>query len=195
MKFALIGAGGHAKALVEALHSQGHRIVLYVDPRAADWLDARRLADDRELDDKRLALVFGFGATTPRALAARLGIVRGYLARGFKAPPIVHPAASVSKSARLGAGAAVVAGATVMPATEIGVGAIVNTNASVDHDSTVGHGAHVAPGAVVLGGCRIGDCAMVGAGSVLLQGTAVPKKTLVRATSLWRGAQLKKRSR
>lgn len=193
MRVALVGAGGHAKALVEALLAQGHRIEVYVDLLESDWLDARRVTSDRDLSDTRLAVIIGFGGTTPSALVKRLAVLRRYLARGFEAPAVVHPAATVSRSARLGAGVCIIAGAVIQPATNLGMGVIVNTNAVVDHDSAVAEGSHVAPGAVVLGGCKVGGCAMIGAGAVVLQGASVPDRTLVRAASLWRRKSVKKR--
>lgn len=185
----LVGAGGHAKAIVETIRSQGGDIDAYVDERTVDWLAARRIPGDAEAiaASARPPIAIGFGATSPNALRRRLALVRRYLDAGFSAPPVVHPVAFVSASARLESAVVVLGGAVVQPAASIGTGAIVNSRALVEHDSVIGAGAHVAPGAIVLGGCKVGDCAMLGAGSVLIQGGSLADFALVPAAALSRG--------
>jgi len=176
----LVGAGGHAKAIVEAIEAAGGSLRGYVDPCAAAWLDRPRYAADGDAPATGGAAI-GVGGIDPDALARRLALLERYAARGFALPPVVHPAATVSRTAALGAGVVVLAGAVVQPDGVIGDGAIVNSRALVEHDCRIGRGAHVAPGAIVLGGCTVGECAMVGAGSVVLPGSEVPERATVRA--------------
>lgn len=185
MGLVLVGAGGHAKALVEALAAQGLAVGAYVDGTECAWLPGvrRYASDDASEDHPADGFVLGIGAVNPDGLARRLELYSRYAARGWKAPPVVHPAATVSARAALGEGSHVLAAAIVQPGAAIGSAAIVNTGAIVEHDSTVGAGAHVAPGAIVLGGVRVGACAMIGAGAVVLQGATVPDRTLVHANT------------
>lgn len=177
----LIGAGGHAKAVVEAAIVTVGEIAAYVDPRPAGWLRAAHLAADADVKVTGIPVVIGMGGVTAAQLKARLALLDSYLGRGHPAPAVVHPEAHVSASARLESGAIVLAGAVVQPGAVIGRGAIVNTRAVVEHDSVIGEGSHVAPGAIVLGGCRVGCCAMIGAGAVVLPGVMVDDETLVPA--------------
>lgn len=177
----LIGAGGHAKAVVEAAEATVGTVVAYVDPRPADWLKAVRLSSDAEVTASGIPVVIGIGGVTAAQLKNRLALLDAYLGREHRAPAIVHPSAHVSAAARLEDGAIILAGAVVQPGAVIGRGAIVNTRAVAEHDSIIGAGAHVAPGAVVLGGCRIGRCAMIGAGAVVLPATVVDDEALVPA--------------
>ena len=185
MNVVLVGAGGHAKGVVEALRASGGKVVTYIDRVPANWLDARREESDEAVEPSVGALVFGLGGMTPDALAIRLALFERYRSRGFSAEPIVHSAGWVGTSARLGVGTVVLAGAVVQPGVQIGQAVIVNSGAIIEHDSTVGDGTHVAPGAIVLGGCRVGSCCMIGAGSVILPGAEVPDATLVRAATRW----------
>lgn len=179
----LVGAGGHARALAEALAARGLRIAAYVDRAACAWLPGvPRFESDDETEGHRAdGFVLGIGAVSPDGLARRLDLFRRYAARGWSAPAVVHPSAIVSAGAALGEGCHVLAGAVVQPGAAIGKAAIVNTGAIVEHDGRLGEGAHVAPGAIVLGGCNVGDCAMIGAGAVVLQGASVPGRALVPA--------------
>lgn len=184
MTLLLVGAGGHAKAIVEALKANGKTITAYADPQPRDWIDARHVPDD----DTARALpkgevVIGLGGMTGDDLARRLALLETYLDEGWTAGPVVHPSAIVSETADLGAGAIVLAGALVQPGARIGRGAIVNTGAIVEHDSAIGDGAHVGPGAIVLGGCSIGATAMIGAGAAVLPLADIAAGALVPAQS------------
>lgn len=188
MNVVLVGAGGHAKAICEAISAAGGSVSAYVAPEPASWLTARHIAEDAAANPDDGEAVLGIGGVEPEALARRLALLDQYLERGFAASPVRHQAAQVSPSAVLEPGVVVLAGAVVQPGARIGRGAIINSNALVEHDSSIGAGSHVAPGAIVLGDCRVGDCCMIGAGAVVLQGARVPDRTLVRATRLFGGA-------
>ncbi len=181
MSAILVGAGGHAKAVVEALRAGGEAIACYVDPRKAEWLDADHADSDEAVAPEAGGVVMGLGGADPKSLRRRLALLDSYIARGFAAPPVIHPAAHVSPGAALDRGAIVLAGAVVQPGARLGRGAIVNTGAIVEHDSEIGEGAHIAPGAIVLGGCRIGACCMIGASAIVLPGVRVADGALVPA--------------
>lgn len=177
----LIGAGGHARALVEALTSSGEQVHAYVAREVADWLPVRR-CEEADLP-AGAAVVIGIGGVTPPSLERRVGLCQ----TGWMPFTVVHPRSIVSATARIEAGAQILAGAVIQPNARIGRLAIVNTGAIVEHDAEVGEGAHIAPGSIVLGGAKVGRFALVGAGSVVLPFATVPEKALVKATSLWHG--------
>lgn len=183
VKVVLIGAGGHAKAIVEAIRGAGGAIVAYVDPREAAWLSAKQIAEQglSSAMEAGAKLVMGIGGVEPGGLAKRLALVDTYRSTGMSFVTVIHPVAHVSPTATLEDGAIVLAGAVVQPGAAIGRGAIINTRAIVEHDSTIGAGSHVAPGAIVLGGCRVGSCCMIGAGAVILPGTTIGDDSLVPA--------------
>lgn len=181
MNFVLVGAGGHAKVIVETVVAQGGRIARYVDSAAAGWLNAPRETSDEALTPADGTLLLGLGGIDPEGLEQRFALLDRYLARGFQSDPLVHPAAWVSSSATLESGSVVLAGAVVQPNVRIGRGVIVNSGAIVEHDSTVGDGSHIAPGAIVLGACEVGRFCMIGAGAVILPQVRVSDRSLVAA--------------
>ena len=184
--FLLVGAGGHAKAIVEALES--HALMAYVDNVAAPWLAARHICDDETAlrSAEPANFVLGVGGVTRDALERRFLLFERYLASGRAAPPLRHPAAYVSAAAQIEEGANILAGAVVQPGAVIGRAAIVNTGAIVEHDSHLGAGSHLAPRAVLLGGVTVGRCAMIGAGAVVLPQCEIGDGVLVAANSLSR---------
>jgi len=100
---------------------------------------------------------------------------------GFELPPILHPAAWVSPSAKIGEGVFVGAGAVIQAGAVLGKASLINSNATVEHHAEIGEGAHVGPGAVLAGLAKVGQLSMVGAGAVLKDRVAVGKFCTVGA--------------
>ncbi len=184
-EFLLVGAGGHSKAIVEALGSAA--LAAYVDKTAAPWLAAERIGDDEMALQSALPanFVMGLGGDTLDALERRYALFEEYAGSGRAAPQLRHPAAHVSPSAEIAPGAIILAGAIVQPGAVIGRAAIVNTGAIVEHDTRLGDGSHLAPGAVLLGGVTVGRCSMVGAGAVVLPQSEIGDRVLVPANTLY----------
>jgi len=181
----LVGAGGHAKGVVEVLTLCSQSIAAYADPIKADWLDASWCQDVPTWTklNGHDRFVMGIGGVAPDKLQKRLAIFDDICDQGLSPVTAIHPRANVSADADIQDGAIIMTGAIVQPGAIIGRGAIINTGAIIEHDSVVGAGSHVAPGAIVLGQCHIGDACMVGAGAVVLQGNTVEMGTLVKAVS------------
>jgi sugar O-acyltransferase (sialic acid O-acetyltransferase NeuD family) len=188
INFILLGAGGHAKALADAITVNGGSIKAYVDPKTSDWLDARHETKEENVEPSDGSVVIGLGGLSPIKLQARLSMLDRFLERGFSAEPIIHPSAYVSPQATLEPGTVILGNAIIQPDARIERGAIVNTSATIEHDSTVGAGAHIAPGAIVLGDCQIGKCGFIGAGTVILQGRTTPDAHFIAALSCYDGA-------
>lgn len=185
-KILLVGAGGHSKAIVEALG--GGALAAYVDDSPVAWLEVARIADDETALQSALPenFVMGLGGESPAALDRRYALFEKYVGSGRAAPPLCHPTARVSPSAEIGAGAIILAGAIVQPGATIGRAAIVNTGAIIEHDSKLGTGSHLAPGAMLLGEVAVGRCSMVGANAVVLPQSEIGDRELVPANTLHR---------
>jgi acetyltransferase EpsM len=97
---------------------------------------------------------------------------------------VVHPAAIVSPSATIGAGAMLLAGSIIGPSARIGRGCIVNHAASVDHDCVVGDHANICPGARIGGTALIGNDVFVGLNAAILPGLRVGDGAIVGAGAI-----------
>ena len=113
--------------------------------------------------------------------ATRLHVSELLLRRGFELCTIVHPRATVARSAVVAAGAFVAAGAIVCPGSTIGMGVIVNTAASVDHECVIEDGAHIGPGVRLGGNTRIGRGAWIGIGATVLNNVTIGNGSLIGA--------------
>lgn len=185
----LVGGGGHAKVVIDALRSSGRRVLGVLDRAAGASslrvVGATLLGGDSWLDAKRpsaLEIAVGVGANP--AVGPRRRIHERLRARGFRVATVVASSASVSPSARLEEGVQILTAAIIHPDAVIGTGAVINTRAVVEHDAVVGAFAFVGPGAVLCGEVRLGAEAFVGAGAVVLPGVTIGAASVIGAGSV-----------
>ena len=183
-----IGAGGHAKVLIETLWLAGLFEVwglLAADPiiRGNLIMGIPVRGDDTLLPEIwKLGIrhaFMGIGSIRPDPLRREL-FDRAQKV-GLEMIQVIHPTAVISTSALLGHGTVVMAGAIINAGAQIGDNVIVNTAAVIEHDCMVGDHAHVATGAVLAGGVRVLPGAHIGAGATVRQGITVHAAALVGA--------------
>jgi sugar O-acyltransferase (sialic acid O-acetyltransferase NeuD family) len=181
-----LGAGTHAKSVLEALRSLDlYDVTAIVDDdpaKAGGEIFGTPIASAAELSELRgraahaFVGVGGIGDSGPRRAA-----FERLLAAGFEVPAILHESAIVSPWATLGRGVQALAGAIVNAGAEIGDDTIVNTGAIVEHDCSIGAHAHLAPGVRLAGLASVGEGAHVGIGAVVIEGVRVGARALVGA--------------
>lgn len=187
-RIVVIGAGGHARVIIDAARLAGHQIVgvLAQDAHAGtEVLGCPVLGRDDEAAHVLTRLI---GQVDSTAVAIGDNYVRAAIAhRLAESMPqlqfatVVHPSAVVSPTARIGAGTVVLAGAVVGVGADVGRHCIVNTRASVDHDGRIEDFASVAPGAILGGTVRIGTRTAVCLGAKIIQGIDVGSDVIVGA--------------
>lgn len=162
----IFGAGGHGRVVADAALLAG------------GW--SRVIATDRDPQRCRGELLPGVGLlpvaqAVERADAIHVAIgdaaSRRREAAMLAARPlatVIHPRASVSAYAAIGAGCFVAAQAVVAAGARLERAVIVNHGAVVDHDVQVGEFCHVAPLAALGGGAWIGANVLVGSGACVL---------------------------
>ncbi|MEY4606382.1 MAG: hypothetical protein RLY45_1142 [Actinomycetota bacterium] len=170
MRVLVVGGGGHAKVCIESLRDCGHDVVGAVtrDGNPVEGLGVSVLGSDDDLGAHASACGADAVFVAVGDNVARRDLIERATAGGLVLVSAVSRHAMVSQTARLGDGAAVMAGAVVNADAVLGRGAVVNSRASVDHDCTVGECAHIAPGAVLCGGVEVGEGALVGVGAKVL---------------------------
>ena len=182
----ILGAGGHAKVLIDALLLSSAVIAGVVDPDLAlvgtTILGVPVLGGDdviNEFPPSEIKLVNGLGSVG--LPVKRQQLFERFKCMGYKFATVVHPSAVVASDVVLGEGAQVMAGAVIQPGCHIGINSIINTRASVDHDSIVGEHVHVAPGVTMSGCVKIGMGSHIGTGATLIQGKSIGRGCLVAA--------------
>jgi UDP-perosamine 4-acetyltransferase len=186
--YVILGAGGHAAVLIDALLSAGAKPPLgALCPDAGLWgqkiLGAPILGDDDLLAElasgAAKAFAVGVGSVGDTRLRRRLFELG--LRNGLKPLFIRHPTAIVAPSSTHGAGFQLLAGAIVGARATIGRNVLINTRAVVEHDCHLDDHVHVATGAILCGAARVGEGAHVGAGAVVNQGVAIGEGAIIGA--------------
>lgn len=182
----VIGAGGHAKVLLDTLLIQNVNVVGIVDADAekigAQILGISVLGDDsyiKSYSPSEIVLVNGLGYVG--TLDLRKQVYMRFKEQGYAFQTVIHPSAVISASAVLEEGVQVMAGAVIQPECKIGRNSIVNTRAALDHDCRIGWHVHIAPGVTLSGSVSVGDGAHIGVGATIIQGRNIGSGALVGA--------------
>lgn len=178
----LLGAGGHAKVVIDTLE-EAH-------------FDMRRVHVRDDAVAKQGQTIIGFEVNVP-AITASMSNASFHIAIGncsvrqklflrlnslaMQALTIVHPAAMVSRHAKVGDGSFVAARAIVAASARVGRNVIINHGAIVDHDCVVGDFCHIAPNASLAGDVQIGIGVLIGSGANILPGVKIGEGAVIGA--------------
>ncbi|MBK8913412.1 MAG: acetyltransferase [Phycisphaerales bacterium] len=105
--------------------------------------------------------------------AVRVSLAAELRALGMTLISAVHPLASVSPLAALGAHVIIGPRVTVCVHGRIGAHAILSAGAIVDHDGVIGEGAFLHPAVRLAGGVRVEPCATIGIGASVIPGRTI----------------------
>jgi sugar O-acyltransferase (sialic acid O-acetyltransferase NeuD family) len=186
IRLVVIGAGGHARVIVNAARTSTElEVVGLISPGEKGHLvdDVPIVGGDDDLPTLRAQgvthAIVGVGSLEPGTLRAKL--FDQIHAAGLIGAVVVHRDATVSPRASIGEGSMVFAGVVINPGVRIGRNVIVNTGAIVEHDCIVDDHAHLLPGAIVGGAVRIGTHAHIGIGAVIVPRVSIGARALVAA--------------
>jgi UDP-perosamine 4-acetyltransferase len=193
----MFGGGGHAAVVIESARAAGFVVLGFLsDPAPAGAGDEEPQSgeDPQVMGLKRLGAISDFATVLGLHRHANFHAAVGdavlrekWLAfiqtKDVQIPPVIHPGAAVSPSAKIAEGAFVGPRAVINARATIGRGAIINSGAIVEHDCVIAPFAHVAPGSVLSGGVQIGKATLIGAGSVI-----IPKVKIGAGCTLAAGA-------
>ena len=176
MRLLVIGAGGHAKVVVDTAIAAGWDIAGIVgmpgdEPEILGYgvsQDAAGIEAD--------AFIVAIGKNRTRA-----AYFDQFLATGMPAGTVIHPSAVISSDAVIGNGSFVAAGAIVYTSARVGVDTVINTGCTIDHDCVIGDHALVGPLACLCGGVQVGDGSLIGAGSTNIPARSIAEWSVVGA--------------
>ena len=177
MDILIVGAGGHGKVVLDIVKAAGqHRAIGFLDADPAlagasihgiPVLGQLNLLP--KLKSKARGAIVAIGDNRARAGCAE--VLRQH---GYELVNAVHPKATVSPSAGLGASVVIAAGASVGADGRLEDCVIVNTNAVVEHECRI-------EAAALAGRVSIGEMAFIGLGSRIIQCLSVGANSIVGA--------------
>lgn len=182
----ILGAGGHAKVLIDALLASSAVILGIVDPNSAlagtKIIGVPVLGGDNlvnEFPPTEVLLVNGLGSVGLPIIRQQL--YDRFKGLGYNFATVVHPSAVIASEVVLGEGVQIMAGVVIQPGCHIGINSIINTRVAVDHDCIIGEHAHIAPGVTMSGGVTVGACSHIGTAATVIQGISIGKGCLIAA--------------
>lgn len=189
LPIAVIGAGGHARVVLQALRSAQASVVTLTDLHPQNFpagLDGCPVITDEELlsrySHNEILIACGVAAISPAVPDhVRRKVVQRFTALGYRITQVIHSHACVANIVRIDQGVQIHAGAVIQPGVTLGAHAIVNTGTTVDHDCQIGEFTHLAPGVTLSGNVTVMEGAHIGTGAKVIQGVTIGRFAMVAA--------------
>ena len=182
----IVGAGGHGKIVADIARSLGRwERIAFLDDKypgstiVSEWEIIGKISDAANFINEFPEVAVAIGVNS-----LRLEVLKKMLNEGFRFPVLIHPDASVSRSATLGVGTVVCVQSAIDIDTVIGMGAIINAGATIAHDCLLGDGVHVSPGGRVSGSATLGECTWLGSGAIVKEMVSIGRSVIVGAGSV-----------
>lgn len=183
MSYIVYGAGGHAKVVIDILHSNSEKIDGVMDDHTlvSEWNGLPVLGSIDHLQENikkfpESLFIVAIGDNKVRnkiaTLLAQAGVSFGNA---------IHPSAVIAPSVNLGSGTVVMPMAVINSDAVIGEHVIINTSATVDHDCRLANFAHISPGVNIAGAVKIEASVHLGIGAAVIQGVKIGRNTVVGA--------------
>ncbi|MFC4164320.1 acetyltransferase [Epilithonimonas zeae] len=170
----ILGAGGHAKVVIEIAEDLGYKITGIYDQNinVTTILDYNVSNDIDSLLQKE-NIFYAFGSNYNRKSNSLK-----YKSADFN---LIHPSSIISRTAVFGHGNVVMAGAVINSSVQVGNHCVVNTSACIDHDCEIEDFVHISPNAALAGNIKVKEGAQVGIGASIKQNVIIGKWSVVGA--------------
>lgn len=190
-KCVILGAGGHARVVLDALQAAGKVTVVALLDRNSKFWGREVFGVPIRGGDEQLAELCSEGAThfivgigSTKETLPRANLFQKGIAAGLKPLTVLHPQVICSKHVKIGEGTFIGAGAILNPGVVIGNNVIINTGAIVDHDCIIEDHVHIAPGVTLSGIVQVGSGAHIGTDSSIRQNIKIGERSVVGVGSV-----------
>ena len=178
-KVYIIGAGGHAQVVIDAIMNSGLQAYGIFDDNESligknifQIPILGKIEKAKEYENGRFIVAIGDNEI-------RTKIVKNLGFSDDKFYTVVHPSAVIGKNVEIGAGTMVLGGVVINTGTSIGRHCIINTSASIDHHNKISDFVHIAPGTHTGGNVTIGEGALIGIGASIIPGVKIGKRSVI----------------
>ncbi|RLQ97145.1 acetyltransferase [Falsibacillus albus] len=183
--YALIGAGGHGKVILDMLIRNKEDVLGFVDdfsvqPSLKGFPLLGTLKDIPELMSRNPALKFIISVGdnfTRKEISIQLEPL------SVKYGTAVHPTAHIGSGAAIGEGTVVMPYAVINTDAVVGSHCIVNTHCVIEHDCRIDSFVHAAPQTVLTGNIGVQEGVLIGAGASIIPGVTIGKWSIIGAGS------------
>lgn len=178
--FHLVGAGSHARSLLNLAELSGLKIAGIYENNFADGEQVNECNIIGTLSNikKDDILLLAVGDNIKREK-----IFHGYRAQIYE-DGLVHPSAVLEARVTMGCSNHIFAGAYLNSNVEMGENNIINTKSVLEHEVVIGSHNHISVGAVVCGRTKIGNRCFFGAGVIVIDKLSICDDVIIGAGSV-----------
>lgn len=179
----VVGGGGQANVIIDALNKQDYSQVYIEDPFISEKCryGVDIVKNFEILGKLSFEFIIAIGSNFLRSEITKSISTR---VKDPKFATVIHPTAYVSPRARIGEGTVICGGAFVGPETITGRGVILNTNCSVDHNCILSDFCSIGPAATLGGNVNIGRRSVIAISATIKHRINVGNDVVVGARSL-----------
>jgi sugar O-acyltransferase (sialic acid O-acetyltransferase NeuD family) len=187
-RIVILGTGGNSVDILDTIHDVtkhsacGYECIGFLDDNELLWgknIHGLKvlgpLISARDWSD--CCFVNGIGTVTnfwrKAAIIAKTGVPHD------RFETILHPTASVSKTARLGRGVVVFQNVTITSNVNVGNHVIILPNSVISHDDIIGDYTCIAGGGCISGGVTVGRSCYIGTNSTIINNVEIGDLSLV----------------
>jgi sugar O-acyltransferase (sialic acid O-acetyltransferase NeuD family) len=179
----ILGAGTMAQEVTELVEEQGqYQVVAYAVNTG--WKNNTTLNDLPILHVSELSgrsrktrVVRGIWHRCPE-------LIRDVKAMGFPFGTVIHPSASIARSATIYPGVVVNRLVAIGSQAVIGSHSLINRGCTIGHHTKLGEEVTLGPGVNIAGNCEVGNGVMIGMGANIIQNQAIEANQKIRASTL-----------
>ena len=186
----IIGAGGHAKVVLETAISMNlYDEFAFIDDcfmKGSEDLFVSKwpiIGNTKDISNKVIKDKFNFALVAIGNNERRVDLLNKLKKNDFKVPSLIHPSATISPSSNINEGCVIFAKSVIQAEVNIGFGVIINTSCSIDHECIIEECAHICPGAHLAGRVSIGQLSTVGIGASVIQDIKIGDQVFIGAGS------------
>lgn len=188
----IIGAGGHAKVIVDIILKrmkilkENIQIKGFLDDNYKSKKkekifgisivgDLKKIEELKKNNDNYFIIAIGDNKIRKRIFEENKTI-NYYTA--------IHPNAILGENVEIKEGTVIMAGVIINSYTKIGKQCIINTGAIIEHDNNIGDFVHISPKVALAGNVSVGELSWIGIGSNVIQSIKIGTDTLIGAGSV-----------
>jgi sugar O-acyltransferase (sialic acid O-acetyltransferase NeuD family) len=187
----VIGAGGHAKEVVEIIHRSYPEEEIFffdnTDSAPAKFLNRFRIVSKedeiREIFRSNPSFISAISGTRKKEIF----LEKFHLLGGRFAQVIAANALIGSFNVDLGKGLNIMQNVLVSNDVSIGDATLVNYGACIHHDCRIGKYCEISPRAQLLGGVKVGDYVTIGSGAIILPKITIGNNSIIGAGAVITG--------
>lgn len=183
-KLFVIGAGGHAQVVIDAILRSGAKVhgifddnINLLGKSIFDVPIIGRIEEAKGYENGKFIVAIGDNKV-------RMSIVEklGFSSNSFFT--VIHPSAILGKDVEIGVGSMILGGVVINTGTIVGEHCIINTSSSIDHHNKIFNFVHIAPGTHTGGNVEVEEGAFVGIGASIIPGVKIGSWSTVGAGSV-----------